>query len=492
MSYFQDTAVNILANSKLRKPQLEAYIKIQEYFSRQPQGEALVVLPTGTGKTGLVSIAPYGTADGRVLIVTPGLVTKQSIKKTQEGLDDNFWITYDVIFDPEHLPVVSEYHPDISNEHLRGSHIVFSNIHRLSRARGLLSRVPRDFFDMVIIDEAHHAPAESWREVLSYFSGAKKLHVTGTPFRGDGQLMPGERIHETPLSEVMRDRYVKWLRKETVNEHELFFTMLDQPGRQFTKEEVLELKDREWVEKSVALSEPCSRDVIRHSIAKLNEFRTLSPNVPHKILAVGCSIAHANDLARWYREAGLESVLVHSDMAPEEQESSFQAIDAHRCQVVISVNMLMEGYDHHYLSTLAIFRPYRSLNAFAQVVGRVLRAISNNEITAFEIDNNAVVIFHEEIGLDALWKTFQQEVERAKKVRLREPVISDAEYVGRDSTLASVTAEEVFVSTTDSYLADIDFNEMFATARLQIQAEADKEIEKLRGPDYDDDTCAFG
>jgi DNA repair protein RadD len=82
--------------------------------------------------------------------------------------------------------------------------------------------------------------------------------------------------------------------------------------------------------------------------------------------------------------------------------------------------MLMEGYDHQYLSTLAIFRPYRSINAFAQVVGRVLRAIPSNEITDFEIDNNAVVIYHEEIGLNPMWKSFQKEVDRAKNQRVRE------------------------------------------------------------------------
>ncbi|WP_219600914.1 DEAD/DEAH box helicase, partial [Vibrio parahaemolyticus] len=66
--------------------------------------------------------------------------------------------------------------------------------------------VDHNFFDMVIIDEAHHAPASTWQEVLEYFPNAKKLHVTGTPYRGDNQAIPGEKIHETPLSEVMRDR----------------------------------------------------------------------------------------------------------------------------------------------------------------------------------------------------------------------------------------------------------------------------------------------
>lgn len=93
MSYFTETAVNIVGNSKLRTPQVEAYLKIQDYFSVKPNGEALVVLPTGTGKSGLISIAPFGLSKGRVLIITPGLVTKQSIQKTQEILNDNSGLT---------------------------------------------------------------------------------------------------------------------------------------------------------------------------------------------------------------------------------------------------------------------------------------------------------------------------------------------------------------------------------------------------------------
>ncbi|MFP2960577.1 DEAD/DEAH box helicase [Myxococcus sp. 1LA] len=482
MSYFIDTAVNIVGNTKLRTPQIEAYIKIQDYFAKNEKGEALVVLPTGTGKSGLISIAPFGVSKGRVLIVTPGLVTKQSIRKTQEALEDNFWVNFDVIFNPDDLPVVSEYRADISNEHLEESHIVYSNIHMLTeaRARGLLRRVGRDFFDMIIIDEAHHAPADSWLEVLAYFGSAKKLHVTGTPFRGDNQEVPGEKIHETPLSEVMRDRYVKLLRKETVNAHELYFTVPELPGKKLSKEDVLALKEREWLEKSVALSESCSKDVIQHSVRKLKQFKEASPKVPHKILAIGCSIRHAEDLHEWYKEHGLESVIVHSEMEADELEASFRAIDTHQCQVVISVNMLMEGYDHQYLSTLAIFRPYRSINAFAQVVGRVLRAIPSNEITDFEIDNNAVVIYHEEIGLNLMWKSFQKEVDRAKNQRVREYSISDAEYASRDKSLAGVDSDVAFVSDQDSYLEDVDFNALFERARAQVLSNAAAKIEKIK------------
>ncbi|EJD6662064.1 DEAD/DEAH box helicase family protein [Providencia sp. CRE-3FA-0001] len=491
MSSYFDIAVNIEGNKKLRTPQIEAYIKIKEYFSEQDNKEALVVLPTGTGKSGLISIAPYGVAKKRVLIITPGLVTKDSIRKTQEVLDDNFWINFDVMFSSKDIPIVNEYTPNISEEHLYDSQIVYTNIHRVSgkKSGGLINRVPADFFDFIIVDEAHHAPAQSWRDALKYFYSAKVLHVTGTPFRGDNKEIPGEKIHETPLSEVMRDRYVKWLRKETVTASELFFYTPDLPGVKLTKEEVLDMKDKEWLEKSIALSPECSLDVINHSIIKLNELKKASPKVPHKILAVGCSIAHAEDILKWYTQKNLKAVIVHSEMEDSDRADAFREIDNNNCDVVISVNMLMEGYDHKYLSILSIFRPYRSLNAFAQVVGRILRAIPDSEITSFEIDNNGLVIFHEEIGLNVMWESFQKETDRAKKAAPREYTFTERDYVERANTLAGIETEGVVISPTESYLLDIDFNAIFEQKRAEISQSVSDAIDKIKstGLDLSDD-----
>ncbi|WP_320173405.1 DEAD/DEAH box helicase family protein [Maridesulfovibrio sp.] len=470
MSYFKKTAVNIEGNKNLRNPQIEACLSIREYFEQNPCGEALVVLPTGTGKTGVALISPYGVSNGRVLIITPGLVTNNSIKKESAVLQDNFWVNQDIIFNPASIPVVSEYDASISQEHLEQSHFVHCNIHKIvgDRNSSLITRVAPDFFDMIIIDEAHHAPAKSWQDVLDYFSNSKKLHLTGTPYRGDGQPVQGDKIHETKLSEVMRDRHIKLLRKETVNANKLYFTLPEKPNVQLNLQAVLELKDTEWIEKSVALSENCSKDVIQHSILKLTELNKISPNVPHKILAVGCSIKHAEDLHLWYQEAGLESVIVHSKMEDEAQLAAFKSIDLNLCQVVISVNMLMEGYDHKYLTILALFRPYRSENAFAQVVGRVLRAIPESEIYEHEIDNNAVVIFHEETGLNRMWDRFQHEVDRATIRMVKDFQYSDRDYEERGKEIAGVSSEDAFVSQQDSYLHDVDCHKLFEQAREKI------------------------
>ncbi|MBE0339587.1 DEAD/DEAH box helicase [Paenibacillus sp. 23TSA30-6] len=488
MTYFIETVPNIIDNKKLREPQIEAYIKIKEYFESNPTGEALVVLPTGTGKSGLISIAPYGVSSKRVLVITPGLVTKKSVVKTLHPLEDNFWLNQDVIFSPEDMPVVEEYETDMLMSSLEKCNFVITNVHKLNinSPNSLLSKVPRNFFDLIIVDEAHHSVANTWVEALRYFSEAKKLHVTGTPYRGDHQELPGEEIHNTSLSEVMALKYVKWLRKATINNDNLYFSIPGDP-KKYSKDEVLAKKEKEWIEKSIALSKECSMDVIDESINQLKIIKNTSPNVPHKILAVACSIEHARDVAYWYKEKGSTVCIVHSGMKPDELEKAFVDIEEHRCEVVVSVNMLMEGYDHKYLTVLSLFRPYRSLNAFAQVVGRILRAIPSDEITDFAIDNNAVVIFHEEIGLNLMWEVFSKEVENSKRIPVKDYEISDREYTKREIVYASIEKDEYFISDKESYLSGLDFNEMFEEARRQIDSELESKIQKLRDAGFSEE-----
>lgn len=481
MSYFMEKIPFIEGNKKLRQPQIEAYMKIKEYFKSNENKEALVVLPTGTGKSGLISIAPYGVAHGRVLIITPGLVTKKSVIKTLHPLQDNFWTNSDIFFDVDDMPVVEEYDSSMLTSSLEKCDFVITNVHKLQveRETSLIKKVSPDFFDMIIIDEAHHSAANTWEAALKYFKDAKKLHLTGTPYRGDGKQIPGEPIHETMLSEVMALKYVKWLRKETVNNTKMYFTIPGQT-KKYTKQEVLEFKEIEWMQRSVALSKECSMEVIDQSIQQLKNINALSPNVPHKILAVACSISHARDVAKWYESKGMRVIIVHSDMSNDQIEANLLKVENHLCNVVVSVNMLMEGYDHRYLTILALFRPYRSLNAFAQVVGRVLRAIPDEEIVDFAIDNNAVVIYHEETGLNEMWKHFSKEVDKSKKIPIKEYPFSEGEYKTREIIYAGIELDEGFISGSDSYIEELDFNKMFEEARSKIDGELANKIKQLR------------
>lgn len=72
-------------------------------------------------------MAPFGVSNGRVLIITPGLVTKDSIKKSIDILQDNFLTRFDVLFSAKDLPVLCEFTSDISDDNLKSCHIVYSN-----------------------------------------------------------------------------------------------------------------------------------------------------------------------------------------------------------------------------------------------------------------------------------------------------------------------------------------------------------------------------
>ncbi|WP_078394543.1 DEAD/DEAH box helicase family protein [Shouchella patagoniensis] len=85
MSYFLEATSNIKGNALLKEPQERAYEAIFNHFLNDNENEhAMVNLPTGIGKTGLMGIAPFGISEGRVLIITPQTVIREEKRKKLE------------------------------------------------------------------------------------------------------------------------------------------------------------------------------------------------------------------------------------------------------------------------------------------------------------------------------------------------------------------------------------------------------------------------
>ena len=82
------------------------------------------------------------------------------------------------------------------------SHIVLTNIHQLAtNVDKWLKKFPENFFDLIIVDEAHHSAAASWKRVFTRFPNAKIVNLTATPFRSDQQELEGELIFRYPVQE---------------------------------------------------------------------------------------------------------------------------------------------------------------------------------------------------------------------------------------------------------------------------------------------------
>ncbi|MFB5678218.1 DEAD/DEAH box helicase [Paenibacillus terreus] len=431
LNYFIESIPNIESNEELREPQIIAYQRTYEHFvMNKERNHAIIVLPTGVGKTGLMGILPFGISFGRVLIITPQLVIKDAVL---DSLDPehpkNFWLTRKIFERFEELPSVIEYESKTSDWALEQSNIVILNIHKLQERldSALIKRVDSNFFDMIIIDEAHHSTANTWETSLAYFSNTKVIKVTGTPERTDGEKIEGQLVYKYPLSQAMANNYVKSLERIHYVPDQLFFTIDKNDNTLFSLEQIrdMNLKDEDWITRSVAFSEECSLRVVEESIKILNEKR--STGVPHKIIAVACSIWHAEQLQRLYEKNGQDVALVHSKLPKEELNIRLRSIENHKVQVVIHVAKLGEGYDHKYLSIAAIFRPFRHKLPYEQFVGRVLRAIDPDEVQTPE-DNIACVVHHKELGLESLWKFYKEEKEKSdviKYIRDDDPLLND-------------------------------------------------------------------
>ena len=421
MTHFTTADPDIIGNPKLRDPQKLAYHEISKYYSSDyPDRQTIVVLPTGSGKTGLMSIAPYGNVKKKVMIITPQTIVRNTVIEELNPLNPlNFYYTAGIFSSVVQLPTIIEYDKTISDSVLDQADIVILNVHKLQdRLEGsLLKRVDRDFFDMIIIDEAHHSEARTWKHAIEYFENAKILKVTGTPFRSDGVEIEGKELFRYSLGTAMAKGYVKSLEKFSYAPGDMEFVMKDSE-KVYSLEQIKKIKDDEWISRSVALSPESNKSIISKPIERLNQKRQLTNGNPHKIVAVACSQEHAEQINDLYIEAGLRSVVVHSNMEKADLERAFRAIETHNTDVVVNVALLGEGYDHRFLTIAAIFRPYRSDLPYQQFIGRVLRSVSIKD--GFDInteDNIAEVVHHRELNLEPLWNKYKKELEICNTIK---------------------------------------------------------------------------
>jgi DNA repair protein RadD len=404
--YFMQTTANIESNPNLRDPQRDAYLRAYDFFSSGGQ-IAVIQLPVGCGKSGLAAILPFGIAKGRVLVITPNLTIKDELQKTLDITNRQkcFWRRMQILTDGDMMmgPYVCTL--EAGNVSVcEQSHIVLTNIQQLAtNADKWLNQFPPDFFDLIIVDEAHHGAASSWKLVFSRFPAAKVINLTATPFRSDRQEIDGDLIYRYPFKSATIKGYIKRLKASYVAPTELTFTVAGSE-RTFTLDQVLEMKEDEWFSRGVALSDPCNVSIIDNSLEKIEQLRL--SGTKHQIIAVACSINHGQRIRSLYEERGFRAEIIHSKQDEEKQQEIIRDLKNGSLDCIVQVAMLGEGFDHPKLSVAAIFRPFRSLAPYIQFVGRILRVVVQNDPT--HPDNYGHIVTHVGMNLDAQLTRFKQ------------------------------------------------------------------------------------
>jgi len=401
-AFFDNTLVNIRGNHLLREPQREGYHAIVEHFD-EDGGPSFIQLPVGCGKTGLMGIAPFGVADGRVLIVAPNLTVRDTIVS---GLDistpDCFYPKWDV-FTPVDGPYVSVLKPGANIHDCDNAHIVVANIQQFVGTNNKwYERFPADYFRMILVDEGHHNVAESWRKLFDYFAGARIVSFTATPVRADGQMVEGKKIYSYTYTRAMLMGFISPIDAVYVTPAEVSFTA-EGRAQVIPLAEVLLMREHDWFSKGIALSDQCNRHIVQASIKQLTEVKR--HGTPRQIIAAACSIRHATQILALYHEHRLRAEILHSALPPEERLRVKAAIRQGLTDVIVQVQMLGEGYDLGTLSVAAVFRPYRSLSPYIQFVGRILRLA--NPAAGGSPANKVYVVSHVGMNDERWWEDFR-------------------------------------------------------------------------------------
>ncbi|WP_225217917.1 DEAD/DEAH box helicase family protein [Luteimonas colneyensis] len=244
---------------------------------------------------------------------------------------------------------------------------VFASIQSLS-ARGL-DNLPPDHFDVVIIDEFHHAAAPTYKALLDHLLPRELLGLTATPERGDDE----------PILQWFGGRIAAELRLwDAIDQHRLvpfaYYGIADgadyrnvswRRGRGYDPQELSQLVTGDHV-------------LARRIIA--NALQTV-PN-PETMRALGfcVSVAHARFMAEQFNDANLPAVAVWADSPREERRQALQALAAGEIRIVFSVDLFNEGIDVPSVDTLLLLRPTDSPTVFLQQLGRGLRREPNKSV----------------------------------------------------------------------------------------------------------------
>ena len=405
-TFFLDLDFKIDGNEELRDPQREGYLRTYEHF-HAGKNKAILQIPVGCGKTGLASLLPLGLAEGRVIVIAPNLTIKEGLYDAMDITNRQkcFWRKAGVLT-PEQMisgPLATTL--DSGNITVATkSHVVITNVQQLAtNVDKWLTQFPDDFFDMIIVDEAHHSAAKSWQAVIDRFPKAKIILLTATPFRSDRQELDGELIYRYPFRNATLKGYIKRLKASYVAPSTIELGFTDERGRVYTQEEVLEMKKEDWFSRGVALAPLCNKHIVESSLAKLEELR--QSGTQHQLIAVACSINHANQIRSLYEERNFTASVIHSKQTPEQQAEILATLRNGTLDCIIQVQMLGEGFDHPKLSVAAIFRPFRTLAPYIQFVGRIMRVVVQND--PGHPDNVGHIVTHLGMNLDQRLREFK-------------------------------------------------------------------------------------
>ena len=327
--------------------QIEALESLQ-YARLDGQHNNLVVAATGTGKT-LLAAFDYE----RLAKSIGGRPSLLFVAHREEILEQSLFAFRTVLRDGNFAEL------NVGKNRAKSWKHVFASVQSLSHKD--LTEFESDHFDVIVIDEFHHAESPTYTKLVNYFQPRELLGLTATPERADGKQEIIEKLWPPTFE----------LRLWHALERQLLC-----PFHYFGIDDSTDLGNVGWVAGKYdvsGLEEVLVTKGQKRSDVILRELQDKVDLASMQAVSFCASIKHANYMNSIFQEFGLTSEVLHSKVPDSERESIISKFRSGKTQMLCTVDLFNEGVDIPEINTVLFLRPTESATIFIQQLGRGLR-----------------------------------------------------------------------------------------------------------------------
>ncbi|RTL12477.1 MAG: DEAD/DEAH box helicase [Neisseriaceae bacterium] len=347
----------------LRSPQIGALHSILAHI-QNPDGRAIVVMPTGTGKTETMLSTLIANGCEKLLVSVPSdsLRTQISNKFISLGLLKMIGVVDESCLNPIVGVVEKRFNSTTELQvFISKCNVVVSTINILTNLDDEQKNILNHSFSHIFVDEAHHSEAKTWRDLIEKFNENKVFLFTATPFRNDGKNLQGKIIFNFSL--------------KLAQEHNYYTPINYLPIREYNKK----FADKKIAEKAI---EQLNADI--------------ASGYKHILMVKCISKKRAEEVYQYYSiYKDYKSIVIYNGI--EDLANKLEAIKRLEYDIIVCVNMLGEGFDLPNLKIAAIHDERQSIAITLQFIGRFTRSSGQNLGNASFIINVAYPPINEEL-----------------------------------------------------------------------------------------------
>ena len=338
---------------QLRPYQQDFLRQVQDALDADYNARVMMQLPTGGGKTIIAGalLADWLTGGRKAVWLTH---RKELADQTCKMLTDaHISAVTDVNWTPgTDAPAMSQ-----------GAVILMAQtVGRRTANREIWNKYNAD--DLMVIDEAHHAAAESWERAMVQWPG-RILGMTATPWRlskkeGFDHLF-GTLLCGPQVTDLQGDNWLCGAQ-----------TLLPPPKQRIIGGEVDRTGD--YTESGIEQANQNRPDVMTAGVLAFWQKHA----VDRPTIAYAVSVDHAHNLTNVFNDAGIPTAVILGDSRRGERDKAIAGFKDGTIKVLVNVIVATEGFDLPDASCIAIARPTMSLALYLQMVGRGLRPKDDN------------------------------------------------------------------------------------------------------------------